>query len=216
MRPDKTNVWPTDWRVFLTKLAWGLAVLLLASGLVTWVAAHWDDWGNGAKFALAQGAVLVSAGLAWLFRRRAGGWGHDLGVPAALTGLAAVATGGLLALIGQTYQTGADPWQLFALWTVLIIPWVLAVRSVFLSVLFVVLLNTALYLWIDVARLDWFGRGARHRPCWRWQLTRFYCWQPRRSGVPDVIRGVSCRESLALPWVFSWACRFWRVISCWD
>lgn len=160
MRPDKTNVWPTDWRVFLTKLAWGLAVLLLASGLVTWVAAHWDDWGNGAKFALAQGAVLVSAGLAWLFRRRAGGWGHDLGVPAALTGLAAVATGGLLALIGQTYQTGADPWQLFALWTVLIIPWVLAVRSVFLSVLFVVLLNTALYLWIDVARLDWFGRGS--------------------------------------------------------
>jgi uncharacterized membrane-anchored protein/uncharacterized membrane protein len=80
-------------------------------------------------------------------------------VPAALTGLAAVATGGLLALIGQTYQTGADPWQLFALWTVLIIPWVFTVRSVFLSVLWLVLINTALYLWIDVARLGWFGRS---------------------------------------------------------
>lgn len=159
MRPDKTNVWPTDWRVFLTKLAWGLAVLLLASGLVTWVAANWENWGHVAKFALAQGAVLVSAALALLFRRRSGGWGHDLGVPAALTGLAAVATGGLLALIGQTYQTGADPWQLFALWTVLIIPWVFTVRSVFLSVLFLVLINTALYLWIDVARLGWFGRS---------------------------------------------------------
>lgn len=159
MRPDKTNVWPTDWRVFLTKLAWGLAVLLLASGLVTWIAANWENWGHVAKFALAQGAVLVSAGLALLFRRRSGGWGHDLGVPAALTGLAAVATGGLLALIGQTYQTGADPWQLFALWTVLIIPWVFTVRSVFLSVLWLVLINTALYLWIDVARLGWFGRG---------------------------------------------------------
>ncbi len=158
MRPDKTNVWPTDWRVFLTKLAWGLAVLLLASGLVTWIAANWENWGHVAKFALAQGAVLVSAGLALLFRRRSGGWGHDLGVPAALTGLAAVATGGLLALIGQTYQTGADPWQLFALWTVLIIPWVFTVRSVFLSVLWLVLINTALYLWIDVARLGWFGR----------------------------------------------------------
>jgi uncharacterized membrane-anchored protein/uncharacterized membrane protein len=159
MRPDKTNVWPTDWRVFLTKLAWGLAVLLLASGLVTWIAANWENWGHVAKFALAQGAVLVSAGLALLFRRRSGGWGHDLGVPAALTGLAAVATGGLLALIGQTYQTGADPWQLFALWTVLIIPWVFTVRSVFLSVLWLVLINTALYLWIDVARLGWFGRS---------------------------------------------------------
>lgn len=159
MRPDKTNVWPTDWRVFLTKLAWGLAVLLLASGLVTWIAANWENWGHAAKFALAQGAVLISAGLALLFRRRSGGWGHDLGVPAALTGLAAVATGGLLALIGQTYQTGADPWQLFALWTVLIIPWVFTVRSVFLSVLWLVLINTAFYLWIDVARLDWFGRS---------------------------------------------------------
>lgn len=159
MRPDKTTVWPTDWRVFLTKLAWGLAVLLLASGLVTWIAANWENWGHVAKFALAQGAVLVSAGLALLFRRRSGGWGHDLGVPAALTGLAAVATGGLLALIGQTYQTGADPWQLFALWTVLIIPWVFTVRSVFLSVLWLVLINTALYLWIDVARLGWFGRS---------------------------------------------------------
>ncbi|UYY87439.1 GDYXXLXY domain-containing protein [Alcaligenes sp. SMD-FA] len=145
--------------MFLTKLAWGLAVLLLASGLVTWIAANWENWGHVAKFALAQGAVLISAGLALLFRRRSGGWGHDLGVPAALTGLAAVATGGLLALIGQTYQTGADPWQLFALWTVLIIPWVFTVRSVFLSVLWLVLINTAFYLWIDVARLDWFGRS---------------------------------------------------------
>ncbi|ARP52020.1 hypothetical protein ALFP_0133 [Alcaligenes faecalis] len=145
--------------MFLTKLAWGLAVLLLASGLMTWIAANWENWGHVAKFALAQGAVLVSAGLALLFRRRSGGWGHDLGVPAALTGLAAVATGGLLALIGQTYQTGADPWQLFALWTVLIIPWVFTVRSVFLSVLWLVLINTALYLWIDVARLGWFGRS---------------------------------------------------------
>ncbi|AYR21045.1 GDYXXLXY domain-containing protein [Alcaligenes faecalis] len=145
--------------MFLTKLAWGLAVLLLASGLVTWIAANWENWGHVAKFALAQGAVLISAGLALLFRRRSGGWGHDLGVPAALTGLAAVATGGLLALIGQTYQTGADPWQLFALWTVLIIPWVLTVRSVFLSVLWLVLINMAFYLWIDVARLNWFGRS---------------------------------------------------------
>ena len=159
MRTDKTNVWPTDWRVFLTKLAWGLAVLLLASGLVTWVAANWANWGHVTKFALAQAAVLIPAGLAVLFRRRTGGWGHDLGVPAALTGLAAVATGGLLALIGQTYQTGADPWQLFALWTVLIIPWVFTVRSVFLSVLWMVLINTALYLWIDATRLDWFDRN---------------------------------------------------------
>ena len=31
-------------------------------------------------------------------------------------------TGGLFASIGQTYQTGADPWQLFALWAALGLP----------------------------------------------------------------------------------------------
>ncbi len=35
-----------------------------------------------------------------------------------------IATGALLALIGQIYQTGADIWQLFAIWVALIIPWV--------------------------------------------------------------------------------------------
>ncbi len=30
--------------------------------------------------------------------------------------------GALLALVGQTYQTGADPWQLFATWALLLLP----------------------------------------------------------------------------------------------
>ncbi|WP_341668132.1 GDYXXLXY domain-containing protein [Alcaligenes sp. SDU_A2] len=157
MRRDKTNVWPSDWRVFLTKMAWGLAVLLLASGLVTWIAANWPGWGPVAKLSLAQGAVAVSALLALLMHRRPGSWERDLGVSAALTGLAAVGCGGLFALIGQIYQTGADPWQLFALWAVLILPWVLVVRSVFLSVLWLVVLNTAVYLWIDTQPVSWTG-----------------------------------------------------------
>src|SRR5690606_5755084 len=165
MRPDKTNVWPSDWRVFLTKMAWGLAVLLLASGLITWIAANWPGWGPTARLALAQGALALSALLALLMRRRQGGWSHDLGVPAALTGLAAVVCGGLFALIGQVYQTGADPWQLFALWAALILPWVLTVRSVFLSVLWLVVLNAALYLWIDTQVTYWAG-GAETWPIW--------------------------------------------------
>lgn len=165
MRPDKTNVWPSDWRVFLTKMAWGLAVLLLASGLITWIAANWPGWGPTARLALAQGALALSALLALLMRRRQGGWSHDLGVPAALTGLAAVGCGGLFALIGQVYQTGADPWQLFALWAALILPWVLTVRSVFLSVLWLVVLNAALYLWIDTQVTYWAG-GAETWPIW--------------------------------------------------
>ena len=42
---------------------------------------------------------------------------------------AALLTGGLLALIGQTYQTGADTFELFATWAALILPWVLAIQQ---------------------------------------------------------------------------------------
>ena len=50
-----------------------------------------------------------------------------LRVPGALAAL--LATGALFAYFGQTYQTGADPWQLFALWALLTLPLALAARS---------------------------------------------------------------------------------------
>jgi uncharacterized membrane protein len=40
-----------------------------------------------------------------------------------------VLVGGLFAVIGQVYQTGADTFDLFATWAILIIPWVVASRS---------------------------------------------------------------------------------------
>ncbi len=60
--------------------------------------------------------------------------------------------GALLALFGQTYQTGADPWQLFATWALLISPLVLFSRSEVLWLVMAVLLNTALTLYLHVNR----------------------------------------------------------------
>src|SRR5699024_11365250 len=37
--------------------------------------------------------------------------------------IASIITGSLLALFGQVYQTGADTWQLFFAWAILITPW---------------------------------------------------------------------------------------------
>ena len=76
--------------------------------------------------------------LPWLGRRRgwlvltqlalAGAlWRPALRAPLAL--LAFLGTGGLFAYFGQTYQTGADAWQLFALWGALALPLCLGARS---------------------------------------------------------------------------------------
>ncbi|MEG0885322.1 MAG: DUF2157 domain-containing protein, partial [Janthinobacterium sp.] len=93
----------------------GVAVLgaaLLGMGLIFWVAANWEDLGRMGRFALLQGVLAAACVGAFAVPKAR--------VPLLL--VAVLAIGGLFAYFGQTYQTGADPWQLFALWAVLALP----------------------------------------------------------------------------------------------
>jgi uncharacterized membrane protein len=54
-----------------------------------------------------------------------------------------------LALYGQTYQTGADPWQLFAGWAAFIAVWVFIGRSSVLWLVQLLLVNVTLILFWD-------------------------------------------------------------------
>ncbi len=51
-------------------------------------------------------------------------WRKPLGDTSRQALLLAIALniGALLALVGQTYQTGADPWQLFSTWALMLVP----------------------------------------------------------------------------------------------
>lgn len=123
---------------WLTAAALVAAAGLVGFGLVLWVAANWDDLGKWGRFGLVAGAIAVSAIASAGWRpARAGG---------ALCGVLGI--GGLLALTGQTYQTGADPWQLFALWAALALPWALAARHDAVWSLWVAVAFTALPLWV--------------------------------------------------------------------
>lgn len=95
-----------------------LAAALVGLGLVMWVAANWESLGRMGRFALLQG-VVVAMGLGAVFKPAA---------RAPLGLLALLGVGALFAYFGQTYQTGADAWQLFALWAALALPLALAVR----------------------------------------------------------------------------------------
>src|SRR5699024_2163378 len=68
--------------------------------------------------------------------------------------IASIITGSLLALFGQVYQTGADTWQLFFGWALLITPWVLIARFPALWLLWLGLINACLVLYLDVANLQ--------------------------------------------------------------
>jgi uncharacterized membrane protein len=114
-----------------------VAALLLGAGLIFWIAANWQDQSRQFKLYLIQGVLLVSimGAIAWPRGRNA------------LLLLATLALGGLLAFIGQTYQTGADPWQLFAAWGALALIWVIAARSDGLWAVWVLIVGMGIALW---------------------------------------------------------------------
>lgn len=64
------------------------------------------------------------------------------------------------AVFGQIYQTGADAWQLFALWAACIAPWLPIRPATALWALWVTTLNIALALWSRQAGME-NGLGSR-------------------------------------------------------
>jgi uncharacterized membrane protein len=116
-----------------------LAALLCGMGVIFWVAANWESLGRFGRFALLQGFFLVMCvGAVWRPAAR---------TPLAL--LSMLSIGGLFAYFGQTYQTGADPWQLFALWAALGLPLCLAVRSDVLWAPWSLVAMTGISLWVN-------------------------------------------------------------------
>jgi len=129
----------------VTLAAWlprGVAVLAAALGglgVVFWIAANWQTLGRFGRFALLEGFILVMcAGALWRPAARA-----PLGL------LALLAIGALFAYFGQTYQTGADPWQLFAAWAVLALPLCVAARSDVLWAPWALVVMTGISLWVQ-------------------------------------------------------------------
>ncbi|HUF19543.1 MAG TPA: DUF2157 domain-containing protein [Burkholderiales bacterium] len=138
------GVFPSDagWRRFLDRLLLWLGALMIAAGAIFFFAYNWDDLGRFAKFALAQ--ALVMAALAAIWRT---GIEHVAGKVALLA--AALFVGALLALVGQTYQTGADTWELFAVWAALILPWAVLGRLAALWLLWLGIVNLAIVFYFS-------------------------------------------------------------------
>lgn len=130
-----------------------LAGLLLGAGLIFWVAANWQDQTRTFKLGLLEAAVLLIVLAAVLLPRAR---------TAALL-LATLTLGGLLAFVGQTYQTGADVWQLFAAWAALSLVWVAAARSDALWAVWVLIAGLGIAAWSGDTMLGglWSSRGAR-------------------------------------------------------
>jgi uncharacterized membrane protein len=130
----------SDWRGFLDRFLLWAGVLFVVAGAIFFFAYNWDSMGRYAKFALAEAAIVAALAFVW--------WrGLDrVGGRAALFA-AALFVGALFALIGQIYQTGADTFELFAVWAAAILPWVIVARWAALWIVWIALLNIAIALY---------------------------------------------------------------------
>jgi uncharacterized membrane protein len=136
-RRPTVDSWYRFARVQLILLGTALAVV----GAIFFVAANWDHLTPHLRLALAAAAMSGAT--------IAGGWiGLDK-----LTGRAAALAGGLLfgplmALVGQIYQTGADAWELFAAWSLVLGAYALATRFAGAWVCTLLLVTVTTYLYI--------------------------------------------------------------------
>lgn len=125
---------------------WSLRALLalgagqFLAGVVFFFAYNWNDLSDVAKFAIVEGALTIAVLAAILA-------GIDRAFGQTLLVAASVLTGVLLAVIGQTYQTGADAVDLFIAWAALILPWAIVSRSAVHWLIWIVVAETALALY---------------------------------------------------------------------
>ncbi|ERL56564.1 DUF2157 domain-containing protein [Psychrobacter aquaticus] len=135
------------WLAFFDKALLVIGAVALALSLVFFIAYNWQNMGKMGKFALVEGTLLVTIALyvGLSFRRR------FLLIRQLLLLIASIITGSLLALFGQVYQTGADTWQLFFMWALLITPWVVIARFPALWLLWLGLINASLTSYFDIS-----------------------------------------------------------------
>ena len=145
-RPSEMEI-----RAFIVRLLRLAGVLSLAAGIVFFIAANWDAFQVFGRFALLQSVLVSSAAIAF--------WKpppHATGRYALL--MAFIMTGALLALFGQTYQTGADVYELFLTWTMLGLAFAIAGQWSVTWAAWLLVLNVALALfcgWRPETGLFW-------------------------------------------------------------
>lgn len=146
---NTTGLFNLFWQRYLNLLFLLLTVGFLTSGVVTLIAANLDYFSDLAKIYGLQTLLVVTVVLGiYCFIRESHRQAKEKlkWKTYSLFFVVSVLIGGLFALVGQTYQTGADVWQLFAAWTLCQLPFLLLFPNVASALLFAATANVAFYL----------------------------------------------------------------------
>lgn len=194
-----------DWFNFLNTLFLILGSLSLSFSLLFFIAYNWQEFGRFAKFAMVEAAV-ISGTLVFITRSP-----KDLIAKVGLMG-AAISLGVLMALFGQTYQTGADPWELFFNWALLLTPWVIIGRFPVLCILWIALLNLSLILYHQTFGSIIWTMSSEVELLWAlfaFNLVAWIVWEYARS----LFSWLDAIWSIRMIATFSGFCSTWLAIE---
>lgn len=138
LKPDKDG-----WLKIFQMLLLCFGSCAIAFSVIFFIAYNWADMSRLSKFTLLESSIVFSVILYWRLAQT--------GLAGRLALLvASLLVGALMAFFGQTYQTGADTWQLFFYWALLITPWVVISQFSTLWLVWLSLLNLSLVLYFDI------------------------------------------------------------------
>ncbi len=143
-----STIEPKTWFDFISKNLIILGLISLAVGVIFFFAYNWNEMTKTTKFLLLQSLLVVSS----LLYTQTKKYTHP---STGLLVFIALLIGALFALFGQTYQTGKDPWQLFFLWSICITPIAVVSRNSLLWIMWLVLINLSLFLYLQIHRWFW-------------------------------------------------------------
>ncbi len=131
-----------NWYLWSRRMLLFLGAALILAGIVFFFAYNWADMHKFLKFGVIEaGMIGCVIGVYYLGLEKLSG--------KILLLSASVLTGVLMAVFGQTYQTGADPYELFISWAVLILGWAIISDFAALWIVWLIILNTGVILYWD-------------------------------------------------------------------
>ncbi len=134
-----------------------VGVVFILAGITAFFAYNWAELHKFTKFGLIEGGIAFGILIAWLMKIDSLAGKCALFASAFLTGI-------LLAVYGQVYQAGADPYGLFFAWMMLVAGWAVIGRQPGLWLLMAVLANLSLILyWVQVLYPPLNGTGDFER-----------------------------------------------------
>lgn len=138
----------SDWQKFLQIMTLTLGVGFTVTGIIFFFAYNWQDLHKFVKLGIISTLLIASIVITLIPSIK--DWIKHI----VITG-ASMLVGALFAVFGQIYQTGANAYDFFLVWSLFITIWVFVSNFPPLTLLYVALLNTTIILYEAQVASGW-------------------------------------------------------------